>query len=477
MSRLSQLPGLVLVATTIVLSSAWSGEKDSDFQKNIRTSLDESCYLIEHFPGAKYHLKLEERIEEDLMDEQWLCGLDYKDTSKKSSIAVCPKLKGLSPALNFFETPEHLSKKILEENLCEVKNLKLEKLAKFKVSEPSGCSSTASILGYYHLSRILGDLLHVPVSVAKTMDVEYFKKNVDVALLATKEKSKTTFNTWNKVSKSVSLSSDPNKKSRLLTKDEKLVFGAMSKVMKKEKTYHEFDVASRVRIWEQFKNSNSYYKLLTMNQPLHEMIPNQFTNENVQKLVAMRDTSNMLLMDYLMSQHDRLDNISYKEKYYWKETLNKGESKIRRDKPSKLSAKSIKKLNPLLIKEMALKDNDCGVSFSNDVKDNKLLHSISHMDPKVYKRLQWLRSILNEKETQNYFQDKLLFSSSEWKQFQKNVVEAAELFEEKCKKEELRLDLDLGYFAGEDVKNTIQDCSAIKDYADRKADIKEIKKQ
>jgi hypothetical protein len=463
----SQKSILILVGLSIVSTLTWSSEKNAVSQKNIKESTVEICKVAEHFPGGKYQYKSKSEIDEDFIDEQSLCNLNYQINSGKNSVAVCPKLHGLSPALNFFEIPDGMSKQILEGNLCEVKDFKLEKIAKFKVTEPSGCSSTSSILGYYHLSRILGDILHIPVSVSKTIDVEYFKKNVDAAHLATKEKSKKTFNTWNKVSKALLPTANPYNKSKLLTNDGKHVYGAMSKVMKKEKPYHEFDVASRVRIWEQFKNTNPYYKLLMIHQPIHEIIPNQFTRENVQNLVAMRDTSNMLLMDYLMSQHDRLDNISYKEKYYWQEVLDHGGYRIKRDKPLKLSAKLIKKLKPLIIKEMALKDNDCGVAYSNDVKKNKLLLSTAHMDPKTYHRLLWFRSIIDQKETESFFQDELIFSDAEWKNFRKNVVDIASFLENKCKREELRLDLELDYFESQNLKKTTTDCSIVKNYADK----------
>lgn len=442
----------------------------AEANNNFRATQGEVCKVPEHFPGAKYHTKSGLGVEEDKMDEQWLCSIDYNLSSGPNAVGVCPKLFALNPALLFVKIPENVTKETMEQSLCNVKGSKTKKLAKFKVSTDHACSSTPSILGYYHLSRILGDLLHIPVSVAKTVGVDYYKKKVDEALLATMSSKKSISNSWRSIGVAMGSKAEAKDKTNLLTENGKNVYGAMVKVMKKEKPYEEFPVTNNGNEWDEFKTSNQYYKLISTNKPISEIIPNQFTEINVQNMIAMRDTSNMLVMDYLMGQQDRSGNISYKEAYYWQESMVRGGHKINRAKINKLSPQLVKALKPIKIKEMALKDNDCGVSpsFENKIKDKHLLDQVFHMDRKTYRRLMWFRSILNKSETESFFKDELLFSADNWKTFQKNVIEASDMLEKKCKKGDLKLDLGLRYFAGKSVSTKVEECSVVKDYTDKK---------
>ena len=52
--------------------------------------------------------------------------------------------------------------------------------AKYKLS--TSCSYTPSLLAYYHLSRVLGNIVNVPVAVVRTLDLDRHKAVAQHAL-------------------------------------------------------------------------------------------------------------------------------------------------------------------------------------------------------------------------------------------------------------------------------------------------------
>ncbi len=99
MTRYFRISKLIFLGLITFGFLAWSSEKNEDSQGNIRESPSEICRIAKHFPGGKYQFKSKSGIDEDSVDEEWLCAFDYKVDSGKNSFAVCPKLHGLSPSI------------------------------------------------------------------------------------------------------------------------------------------------------------------------------------------------------------------------------------------------------------------------------------------------------------------------------------------------------------------------------------------
>ena len=120
------------------------------------------------------------------------------------------------------------------------------------------------------------------------------------------------------------------------------------------------------------------------------MVGRDFTAENVQKMIQLRDAANMIVMDTLLNQQDRMGNIHALERYYYLDPNDvnaAGQPTLRSAKIGDLSADDVQRLKAVEVSEMILKDNDCGVSKQNIDKQAGLDNKIAHIDPSTYERL------------------------------------------------------------------------------------------
>ena len=124
------------------------------------SSRAEICVIPKKYPNAIY-------TDKDLKNEQELCSL-----AGVEPVALCPKMLSTNPAVEFFSIPEGMTAAEVEAKSCHVQDSK--KLAKYKASV--SCSYTPSLLSYYHISKILGNVLQVPSVIVRTLDLEKHKK-------------------------------------------------------------------------------------------------------------------------------------------------------------------------------------------------------------------------------------------------------------------------------------------------------------
>src|SRR5439155_343436 len=145
----------------------------------------------------------------------------------------------------------------------------------------------------------------------------------------------------------------------------------------------------------------------------------------VQQVVQIKDLSDMVLMDFIMSQADRFSGNMHSEKIYvW---LENGvlKTKAKKSDPAK-AAEQLKELpsDTVLIDRMIMKDNDAGLVSGNSAKSYHLLEKVSHMDPKIYKRLLDLQKELQKPEVAEWYQTELLFTPTNFNTVKNNVDEA-----------------------------------------------------
>ena len=116
----------------------------------------EICVVPKHLAAGRY-------FDKDSEIELRLCNIDEHKNS-----AVCPKLNSTNPGLDLYSLPEGGTPQQVEAARCNTAGA--HKIAKYKLS--SSCSYTPSILGYYHLSRMLGGIADVPPAVLRTFDLQ-----------------------------------------------------------------------------------------------------------------------------------------------------------------------------------------------------------------------------------------------------------------------------------------------------------------
>jgi hypothetical protein len=396
---------------------------------------NEICVIPKHLPSANYRGKDGEK---DVADEKRLASYDfYKmgNTPDNGAVAICPKSKSTSAAVELIEIPKGSTKPSQESaSYCSALEKSGKLLAKFKQTDNVfTTTSTAADLGYYHLSRVLGDICEIKPAVLRTMDVEQHKLIVklaaDMGIHGTVRKSWDLFNKYyiNPRTSSVAQA--------LFTSDFTQIYGALIQNTTGEENYAEW-----LRVGANLSDTQAF-RLMADTRPIKAILGStQFSQGNVQTLIAMRDMSEMILIDYLMAQSDRLTggNISDYEFIYFVDAGRvKGVNAHKSDEvPANVAKTTVKKLT--------IKDNDAGLLNENVFEQKGYISQISHMHPDTYNRL--IAFAQNWKEdpvVKDFFHKECTFSTSQLARFEKYLVTAVNTLQSRHGNGKLLLDLDL----------------------------------
>lgn len=395
---------------------------------------DEICVIPKHLPFAQYRGKDGAK---DIADEKRLASYDFykAGTAESGVVATVPKRTSTSAAVDVYEIAAGTSRpQDLTASFC----LGVEKtgkcVAKFKQTDNKfTTTSTAAILGYYHVSRALGDICEIKPAVLRTMDIEQHKKVVRLAsemgVHGTIAKSWGLFSGYYANPKGSGVAGD------LFTSDFTQIYGALLENTTGEENYSEWLNAgtslSSTRAFQRMADSRSATSILGSNS---------FTQSNVQALVAMRDMSEMILLDYLLAQSDRLTggNISnYSLAYYL------DGAKVKSVKASK--AADIPPGAPqVTVKKLTIKDTDAGLLNSNVFEQKGYLSQIHHLHPGTYDGLQTLaQKWTTDPAVKQFFKRECTFSNSQLARFEKYLLNAATVLKGRKDAGTLHLDLDL----------------------------------
>jgi hypothetical protein len=217
---------------------------------------------------------------------------------------------------------------------------------------------------------------------------------------------------------------DAHSNSSLYTKDGKQLYGVLQANPTGEQSYpHLSDLAGAGAF-----AASSEFARVTSSSALklkYKDTAGKLDQTAVQQIVQIRDLSDMVLMDYIVSQADRFSGNMHSEKVFmWIENgVLKSDSK--KSDPAK-AAEQLKQLpaDAVLVNRMILKDNDAGLISGNLAKSNHLLEKISHMDSKTYDRLLDLQKELQKPEVAQWYQSELLFTSADFNTMKNNVDQA-----------------------------------------------------
>jgi hypothetical protein len=410
-------------------TSAPRGEKTVSIP--VADKKPEICVEPKHFPGGDYSDK-------DAKTEAELCSYDTG-----TNTAVCPKENSTNPGLDFYSVPQGATPKSVADAKCKTTDAK--KVAKYKLS--TSCSYTPSILGYYHLSRILGGAAAVPPSVLRTYDLQQHIALARIALAQTAASS-LIHQTWASLLAQLTAGANASKRDLLLTADFTQSYGALSDNPTKEAFYKEFfnggaNPATRAA---NFRDHNPTVQMLARSADVSTFVPRTFNVQNVQTMVQLKDASELIIMDTLMNQQDRFGNMHLLETYYYIDRTG-GAPKLKTKK--KLTPDEVTQLGAVQVKTLLLKDNDCGVVKSNVAKQAGLANKIAHVDPDTYHRLLRLDAAADSPDTKTFFQQELVFTNADYTSFRQNLKDLAGKLHQACTQGKLKLDLDLqAYFSG-----------------------------
>ena len=441
--KLTQL--LLLCAATVVSGPAYAtlsphlqrGVKVVELPVPGRNA--EVCVVPKHFVGALYSDK-------DAKTETELCDIDVNTNS-----AVCPKLNSTNPGLDVYSLPQGSTPQQVQASSCKSPGAK--KIAKYKLS--TSCSYTPSILGYYHLSRSLGGIANVPPSVLRTFDLKTHIALGRTALAETPSNA-LIHQTWEALMVQLTAGSAASRRDLLLTDDFAQSYGALSVSPTGESFYTEFfnGSANNVARAINFRDKNPIVAMLARNGDISTLVDRSFTVENMQKMVQLRDAANLIIIDTLMNQQDRFGNIHYVETYYYRDANDRnpdGSAKLKSDR--NLTPEVVAQLGAVQVKEMLLKDNDCGVSKQNIARQAGLIDRIAHIDPDVYRRILQLDATADSPQIRDFFLEELVFTPVDYSNFRSNLKEVATKLHQGCTQGRVKPDLDLqAHFSGRPLK-------------------------
>jgi hypothetical protein len=155
----------------------------------------------------------------------------------------------------------------------------------------------------------------------------------------------------------------------------------------------------------------------------------------------MSDIANIVLLDFILSQQDRIGNIDYVPHWVWVEN---GEVKSRK------AAKHGEETEPVpegavKIKRTHLNDNDAGarVEYANFAKSTGMLEKLRHFPAGTYRQLMALVADLQAQgPLHGYLRDSFGLATAQLDQLVANAALAAQILRTSCERGDLRFDLD-----------------------------------
>ncbi|WP_413585008.1 hypothetical protein [Bdellovibrio sp. HCB274] len=493
-------------------------------------ALPEKCYILPRLPG------LESKIDKD---EDALCAFNLYPTRgdhpKTQTFYSCPKVNSTSIAVEFFKVPNGMSEAKFQKTVCTLSRPDKKKLkdragypdkeAKFKFAAPG--VSVGSILGYSRLNQLFKGV-DIPAVTLRTVDLDTVLDHSLAGRYLSLQMGKTIINRYwhyqighlirtkhGNVSQLPDAYTKPphglnlvppafynvGKRRGLLdnssahwtnlqlTEDKQQVFGVLAENPGNEESYSEASGLKQYKLRvDQFRNSSVYWPLLKDPRPVTQILGSTNLAQSGQKLQGMQDTSTMLVLDFLLSQSDRIGNIAFKRRQFFKtaqgtlDDISEKKYKELRAKPAgTLTPAEVEILNAIKqsgvsLKVMLLKDNDGGFDLNTakkyhliaDVKktsatydswkDNADLYLnstmvVRHFSPKAYRGvIQLYGQVFGAPDSQavmqNYFMSTLQFTPGEYRVFKTNLQSLYNALYRGCKNGSLLLDLDMkDYFS------------------------------
>jgi hypothetical protein len=439
----------------------------------------ERCVRIAPMPGAVYS-------KDDLKAEEAFCAIDLY----VPAVGLCPKTWSTSPGMVIYDIssgPYQGDRRGFETRACpegkEAKAQSAGDLAKFKPTmNAKGTSGTfsASPLLYYHLSRHLGTDIGVPPAVWRSMDRGMHLSEVaqpGVALSGHSHSSGMNRAGWAKLAEA---DKDPEAYSPtddLYTADRSALYGAM--LLSKGSRYNSEFNGTRASGWGEGQNydfqATAPFLALRSQKPLAEAVAEGLAEalkdpqirrdmgegaDPRQIVFWMRDLAEIVLLDFILSQQDRVGNIDYTDRWYWVEN---GEMKSRKavahwDETEPLPEGAVR------LKRTHLNDNDAGgrVEYANFAKSTGMLDDIFHYPAPLYRQLLTLEAdFVTEGPLHAYLKTTFGLSEKQFAQLVKNTRLVAATLRSQCEAGAIRFDLDPEtFFLTGSVTPATVDCAA-----------------
>ncbi len=406
----------------------------------------ESCQLLVPFPFlppdvTSYQGKTYYR-HEDFEDIEALCEMDFHD-----NVGVCPKIHGTQPGLEIYDlSTTKLDKKQFEAARCKIpgrlhgskgKPRGAIKAAKFKTAVFS--SEAESMLFYFHFSRLLGNLGHVQPAAWRTVSARAYRGWANDAIkrfAALKQQPVfSTLDGWEIVDNLLDPRVKPRPRivasRRRMMIDATLAWGAIVENPRGERERLALCGGRTPLAKPQGFRAMRFYRLVDSRKPLSEH------HFDAQLLACARDYTDMIILDHVFNQIDRMGNIHQKTYYH------------SIDDQGRLTWSAKETPGAVPLRRLVMKDNDDGLKWKirSIISAIGLVDEIRHLDPTVYARVQWLAGLMTDPTTNDavkrWFVQSVHVSEGHYEVVRGRFLEVAAKFKKKHDSGQLHLDLDL----------------------------------
>jgi hypothetical protein len=345
-------------------------------------------------------------LPEDAAAEQAFCAIDVNS----ASIAVCPKTWSTSPGAPVYSlsgTEWEGNAAQFEAQFCGVgghaRDRAHSELAIFKNSlngrKTSGTFAPAALL-YYHFSRVLETQVQVPVAVRVEFPVAAYRARVVKPGLAYSDTGHLGMlhEGWLEMDRALADPAAYSHRREIFAADGQWLWGVF--LLEEGRRYGPEVNGTRASGWGDGQNRDfqqtAPFLALRKDLPLAQAIAAgieqarrdegmaaELPAETPPPQVArwMRDITEIVILDYMLRQQDRIGNVDYVWRWHW---LEDGELQLAAARPAGSNA--------LRLRLSVLNDNDAGVraSYANYATRTDMLADWHHMDAGLYRRVQAL---------------------------------------------------------------------------------------
>ena len=452
---------LLAAITTLSTSPLWASDAVIGTETTFESpnGLTERCVRIAPIPGGAYS-------KGDLKDEAAFCQINLY----APEVALCPKTWSTSPGMMIYDVSGGnyaMDRASFERNACaegkSAKDLAEGDLAKFKPTmNASGTSGTfsPSALLYYHLSRYFDTTVKVPVTVWRTMDAKMHLSEVARPGLAISGHNRSA--RMNNAGWQMLAAADQNPErysptDELFTSDRTQIFGVLTS--SPGHRYGSEINGNRKSGWGKGQNfdfqETPAFLALRSEKPLEEAIAEGLAKGARDPQIArdlgsdtspeqmvywMKELTEIVLLDFIFSQQDRVGNIDFTPYYYWVANGEVEHKKAKHHEPGDTTVPAEAKL----IRRTNLNDNDAGgrVQYANFAKSTQMLEKLRHMNADTYQRLIALNQDLQTNgPIYQWVSTSLGLNDGQINQIVKNTSLATDIFKSTCDAGKLRFDL------------------------------------
>ena len=414
-------------------------------------------------PGFKCHIVAPlsgEISPDDRAAQDAFCAIDVTNTS----VAMCPKNWSTSPAAliyNLEQTPWEGRAAEFEAQVCaaggHARDQSHAELAMFKNSlngrETSGTFAPSSLL-YFHFSRLLQTRLRVPVAVLAEFPRDNYLQRVVLPGVRSSESKrlKMLHAGWLEMDKALSDPGNYPHRRELLTDNNNYLWGVF--LLQAGRRFGPEMNGTRASGWGVGQNRDfqrtAPFLALREDLPLASAIKAgiDLAREDAKMAAAlatpvpveqiawwMNDITEMVILDSLLGQQDRIGNIDYQWRWLW---LEQGLLRAGKRRPDNEDA--------VKLRVTVLNDNDAGVrnGYANYARRTGMLDGWHHIDPGLYQRVQSLAADFSDSgPVASAVLGNYRLSNREGKAIIERGIEIADQLRERCESGALRFDLSL----------------------------------